>query len=194
MGITQKSLDRLNKYNCLAKGVIMLELGAQNLYDSEHYGMVAKDYFQSLGVIHYSVDIVPHQGSVFADLRTPWDTEPMYGCITNFGTTEHVDGSLWQAFKNIHNCCCVDGADSLGLMIHENPKTGNWPQHGHHYMTEKFYQALAVVCEYELLEVTSEPAMGNYESGWNVCAVLRKTKKSTFPDEELFNILDFRKS
>lgn len=188
MGITQQSLNRIDRH--LKPGSKILIIGCQNLYDAEHYGEIAHTYFKGLGHEVRSIDILGCQGSEAADLREELGFKAEYDQVWNHGSSEHVDGSLWQAFKNMHEACEIGG-----IMIHENPKTGSWPLHGHHYMTEKFYNALAVLCEYELLEVTSEAAMGNTLDGWNVCAVLRKTKKSAFPLEETFNqTLDFRKS
>jgi hypothetical protein len=184
LGITQQSLDRLNRYNCLQPGTMMLELGAQNLYDNAYYGQIAKDVFTSIEVKHFSIDIIPHQGAVACDLREPFDYDfiEMYGVVTNFGTLEHVDGSIYQALRNIHDACWVDG-----LMIHENPKTGNWPEHCPHYFTMDFWKELARVCQYDILEITEEAAMSNFESGWNICAVLRKTLDSMFISEKDFN-------
>lgn len=190
MGITKKSLDRLNNYNCLGEGITMLELGAQNIYDNDNYGKVAKEVFEKLGVKHTSIDIKKHQGAIEADLREPLTfTKSKFEVVTDFGTTEHVDGSLYEAFNNIHNLC-----KKGGLMIHENPKTGNWPGHGYHYMTQDFYVKLAKLANYELLEITEEPAMGNVTDGWNVCAVLKKVEANKFISEEEFNTLDYRKS
>lgn len=190
MGITKKSLNRLEKYNCLDRGVKMLELGAQNIYDNENYGKIAKDVFSERFVIHTSIDVNPHQGAIEVDLRSPVTIfKNKFDVVTNFGTTEHVDGSLYEAFKNIHNLCRKGG-----LMIHENPKTGNWPKHGYHYMTETFYTELAKIVGYELLEVGEEAAMGNTVDGWNIYAVLRKVNSDNFINEEDFNKLDFRKS
>lgn len=175
MGITTLSLNRLQPY--LKSGIKMLELGAQNLYDNEHYGWIAKDYFTSLAIEHHSIDIIEHQCAVKADLRDDLKYKPIFDIVTNFGTLEHVDGSIYQPLKNIHEACKIGG-----IMIHENPKTGNWPGHGQHYFTKEFWLHLY----YEVLDVSEEPAMGNTKDGWNVCAVLRKVSDS-FISEVEFN-------
>ena len=190
MGITQKSIERLESHKCLQKGIKMLELGAQNTYDNKNYGDIAKDVFTLLGVDHTSIDLYPHQGALEADLRekiTLFDHK--FDVITNFGTTEHMDGDLYDGFKNIHDLCRIGG-----LMIHENPKINNWPKHGYHYMTKKFYIKLVELTGYKLLELTEEAAMGNFESGWNICAVLEKTNDNEFISQEDFETLDYRKS
>lgn len=185
MGITKLSLDRLERSGALKEGVTMLELGAQNLYDTEHYGQVAKDYFKSLGIEHTSWDIIPHQGAKEVDLRKNIKVKKTFGVITNFGTIEHLDGGLYQGFENIHDHCELGG-----LMIHENPKTGNWPDHGQHYFTKNFFEQLAKENGYEVVELTEEAAMGNTKDGWNICAVLRKSADQKFMTEAKFKKLD----
>lgn len=190
MGITKMSLDRLKNHQVLDKGSKMLELGAQNVYDSENYGKIAKDIFEGMGIVHTSIDIKAHQGAIEADLREPLTfTKAKFDIVTDFGTTEHVEGNLYEAFKNIHNFCRKGG-----VMVHENPKTKNWPEHGFNYYTKEFYVELAKLANYEIMELTEEPAMGNTVDGWNVCAVLRKTEANKFIEEAEFNKLDFRTS
>ena len=178
MGITHSSIARINPY--LPGVKTMLELGAQNIYAADYYGMIAKEYFEKAGIEHTSIDIVPYQGAIECDLRELHDYGT-FDIVTNYGTTEHIDGSLFTPFVNIHNACKIGG-----IIIHENPKTGNWPGHGHHYFTEDFYTALSAACGYDVLEVTSEHAMGNDIDGWNVCAVLKKTDDK-FISEAKFN-------
>lgn len=183
MGITQKSLDRLSKYT--ESGISMLELGAQNMYDNLNYGRIAKHYFVSKGIKHTSIDIIQHQECEELDLRIDWMEHGYinaFDVITNFGTTEHIDGSLYQPLLNIHNA-----GKERAFMVNENPKTGNWPEHGQHYFTKEFWSALADACIYEVHELTEEPAMSNEVDGWNVCCVLRKSPDSNFITEERFN-------
>lgn len=78
-------------------------------------------------------------------------------------------------------------------MIHENPKTGNWPGHGAHYFTREFYYGLRDLMGYELIESGQHPAMGNDTDGWNIYAVLRKTENKEFITEAEFNTLKFLK-
>lgn len=180
MGITHDSLARINRY--LQPNMKMLELGAQNMYDTEHYGWIAKDYFESIPIQHISVDIIEHQKCVQCDLRELHPFKSQNDIVTNFGTLEHVDGSLYIPFKNIHNACAVGG-----IMIHENPLIMNWPGHGQHYFTREFYMALGMNMQYAPLEICTEAVMGNTTDGWNVCAVLKKTKNNEFMSEEKFN-------
>ena len=180
MGITNLSLKRINDH--LLPGGKILLIGCQNLYNAENYGEVAQDYFRLLGYEVKSLDILGCQGADQLDLREDLQLRPVYDMVNDCGSKEHIDGPLYQPFKNMHEACKVGG-----VMIHENPKVGNWPGHGQHYFTEKFYKLFAKVCGYDLLEVCSEPAMGNDVDGWNVCAVLRKADGAEFISEDLFN-------
>lgn len=172
MGITQNSLNRLKPY--LNGKLRILELGAQNLYDTLNYGKVAKYVFESEGFEHVSIDIIEHQGALKIDLREPFDLG-LFDLVTNYGTVEHIDGPLYTPFLNIHNATKLNG-----IMIHENPKTGNWPFHGQHYFTMDFYNHLG----YEVLELCEEAAMSNTVDGWNVCAVLRKMGEKFLTEKE----------
>lgn len=188
MGITEKSLNRLSKFNCLDKGIKMCELGAQNIYSNNLYGTIAKDYFNSLGIKHDSFDIVVHQNCEFIDLREPIKEEfvGIYDVVTDFGTTEHVDGNYYQALKNIHDLCKVGG-----LIVRENPKTGHWPKHGFNYLNIDFYLKLSQLCGYEILDLQEEFAMGNYIDGCNISVVLKKVNNNKFISKEQFFELDY---
>jgi hypothetical protein len=168
MGITQLSLDRINRH--LQPKSKMLIIGCQNLYNADNYMEIAHPYFESLGHTVRSIDILGCNGSEVADLREDLKLSPIYDIVNDCGSKEHVDGNLYQPFKNLHEACKVGG-----IMIHENPMTGNWPGHGQHYFTQKFYEQIAKDCDYEILELTEESAMGNDVDGWNVSCVLLKT-------------------
>lgn len=180
MGITKLSLDRIEKY--LHPNSQILIIGCQNLYNSENYGEIAQDYFRSLGHTVKSIDIYECNGADIADLRDNLQWQPEYDLVLQHGTIEHVDGSLYWPLKNIHDAC-----KCLGMMIHENPKTGNWPEHGQHYFTNQFWSYLTDSCIYEICELTEEPAMGNYIDGWNVSCVLKKVSNENFISEDQFN-------
>lgn len=180
MGITHDSLNRLNKH--LKPNSNILIIGCQNLYDNEHYGQIAADYFRSLGHTVKDIDIYECNGCEIADLREDWKAKAEFDLVLQHGTIEHVEGGLYIPLKNLHEACKIGG-----IMIHENPHTGNWPLHGQYYFTKEFWVELAKVCKYEVIEIAEEPAMGNTKDGWNVCAVLRKKSDSVFITEIQFN-------
>ena len=180
MGITTLSLNRINKN--LKPSFKILMIGCQNLYNTENYGQIAHNYFKDLGYDIRTIDILGCQGSEKADLREDLELEPIYDMINDCGCKEHIDGSLYQPFKNIHEAC-----KSGGIMIHENPRFNHWPEHGQHYFSMDFYIELSKICGYELMEVCEEAAMSNYETGMNVCVTLKKVKENKFITEIAFN-------
>lgn len=193
MGITKFSYDTLIKYGGIKSSTKMMELGDQNLYFHPFYGQYAKPTFIKLDIDHTSVDLHASEGGALpVDLSKPFNKKEWKGkfdVITNFGTSEHVSDSLYHCFKNVHESCKVGGK-----MFHENPKTGNWPGHGAHYMTEAFYIDLAKKAGYDILGIGEHPAMGNTTDGWNIWCVLLKKGDTEFISEKEFNRLDFRKS
>jgi hypothetical protein len=180
MGITKLSLDRLQPY--LKPNSNILIIGCQNLYNEDNYGEIAANYFKQLGHTVTDIDIYECNGCQIADLRDAWKDNPVFDLMLQHGTIEHIDGGLHQPLKNLHESCKIGG-----IMIHENPKTGNWPGHGQHYFTKDFWVDLADECIYEVFEVTEEPAMGNITDGWNISCVLRKSADSIWIDEKEFD-------
>ncbi len=180
MGITAVDIIDLNKIVSKHKPKSVLELGSQYLYDTaEHCNsavagtpVYGKAWFVNAGIEHVSVDL-NGQADFNFDI-TDNDHDKTYDLVTDYGTIEHT-GSAYLSFKNCHNWTNTDG-----LMIHENPKTGNWPLHGNWFFTKKFYEELAKACKYEIISLTEVAAMGNTVDGWNVYCVLKKTSNSLF--------------
>lgn len=185
MGITQFSLDMIRQYNGEQSGIRHLLVGCQNLYDNTHYGEIAQPYYESLGQNVVSIDITACNNSIKHDLRKPLKIDP-FDFISQHGTLEHVETrkGFYLSFKHLHEVLKVGG-----IIIHENPKTGNWPGHGNHYITEKFFMELAKVVGYDLLAIGEHPAMGNTTNGWNVYCVLKRINDGPFISEKEFNEL-----
>ncbi len=176
MGITDFSLIILNKY--VKTNDKVLELGAQNLYASEFEGSPYADLYYKRKQCKYTcLDLNEENNALNLDLATKLSLDK-YNVVTDFGTSEHVGingkhdaKAFYNCWLNKHNACEVGG-----LIISENPKTGNWPGHGFNYVTENFYRKLAEYNGYEILEIGEHPAMNNIENGWNIYCVLRKTQ------------------
>jgi hypothetical protein len=184
MGLTTHSNNLVQKHKGNAK--TMLELGSQNTYfDSEPTG-IAKQYYQSQGFDHVSVDLNAEYGSIAKDLSQLHDLGT-YDLVTDFGTSEHVP-DFYMCWLNKHKACKIGG-----LIISENPKVNNWHGHGYHYVTMEFYSEFAKLAGYEILEIGEHAAMGNVTDGWNVYAVLQKTK-ARFPSREVFEALPYESS
>jgi hypothetical protein len=176
MGITDFSLLILNKY--LKANDKVLELGAQNLYASEFEGSPYADLYYKRKQCEYTcLDLNEENNALNLDLATKLSLDK-YNVVTDFGTSEHVGingkhdaKAFYNCWLNKHNACEIGG-----LIISENPKTSNWPEHGFNYVTENFYRQLAYSNGYEILEIGEHPAMNNTENGWNIYCVLRKTQ------------------
>lgn len=188
MGLTAHSFDLLTR-NAIG-GESILELGNQTIFFGEFWGKSAKPMFRALGYTHVSVDMNGKDGAIKCDLSKPCNFSSDNNClyydiVTDFGTSEHVK-DFYLCWVNKHHNCKVGG-----LIISENPKTGNWPRHGHHYITEDFYTKLAYMAGYEIVEIGEFAAEHNEVDGWNIYSVLKKTRKE-FISLIQFETLDFR--
>lgn len=107
----------------------MLELGNKRTGD-----VAWKGWFESLGILHVSVDLNGKDGALALDLTHDLDIG-QYDLVTNFGTTEHVvnQKAVW---RNIHRAC-------KGRIVSATPAPGYWIQHGRFYPAMRFYVAFA---------------------------------------------------
>lgn len=185
MGITGFSLNMIRKYGGELSGIRHLLVGCQNLYDNDHYGEIAEGYYQSLGQDVISIDIIGCNNSIVHDLREPLPMNP-FDFISQHGTLEHVESrkGFYLSFKHLH-----DALKTEGIIIHENPKTGNWPGHGNHYLVMDFYTQLASISGYDILTIGEHFAMGNTTDGCNIYCVMKKTEDVPFISEDKFNEL-----
>ena len=176
MGITDFSLTLLNKY--VKENSKVLELGAQNLYSWEWEGAPYADkYYNKKGCQYTCLDLNKENNALELDLATKLSLDK-FDIVTDFGTSEHVGingkhdpKAFYNCWLNKHNACEVGG-----IIISENPKTGNWLGHGFNYVDIDFYKQLAEANGYEILEIGEHPAMNNTTDGWNIFCVLRKTQ------------------
>lgn len=193
MGVTDFSLQLLTKYIDQAPFKSVVELGAQNIfswmYPSQPY---AKQWYEEQGFSYECIDLNGENGAYKLDLSQPFRSD-VRAIVTDFGTSEHVGPGKHNP-KAFYNCwlnkhdLCAEG----GLIISENPKTGNWPGHGFNYYTQSFYLSLAEANGYEILELGEHPAMWNTTDGWNVYCVLRKTTNQPFMKFTEFKKLEFK--
>ena len=183
MGITAFSKNMIRQYGGEHQGIRHLLVGCQNMYDNEHYGQIAQDYYRGFNQDVVSIDITACNDSLEHDLRKPLHMAS-FDFISQHGTLEHVESreGFYLAFKHLHEVLEMDG-----IIIHENPKTGNWAGHGNHYLTQGFYTELAELMDYDIVEIGEHPAMGNTTDGWNIYCVLRKRK------EEFISLEEFNK-
>lgn len=189
MGLTYQGLDFLKK-NTVLENSIMCEFGDQNLYSvgGETEGSFAKPMFLGKYKVseHVSIDLNGEGGALPYDLNEmlPVDLKGKFGIVTNFGTLEHVK-SLYYGFLNMDRVC-KEG----GIMVHVLPLIDNWPMHGYHFFSEEFFNNLAKVCNYKLLDMfVDKPNFGG-EDSYQVFCALQKTEKSIFPSFLQYDILN----
>lgn len=217
MGITSFDLELIKKALKIKPDIkSVIELGAQSLYlSASNKPPFASNLYKSLGIQYTSIDLAGDNGAIQKDLAHPLEGMEKYDLVTNFGSSEHVVqmagykttsfhnghinsiyptkvtdaiAGLYNCHLNMHNLLSVGG-----IMINVNPKTGNWPGHGYHWYTTKFYFQLIEKSEYELLEIGENAACGNSISGWNIYCVLKKTSEK-FPSFEEFKTFSIHKS
>jgi hypothetical protein len=113
----------------------MLELG-----DKQDAGRVYKQWFESLGFRHVSVDINGLHGALPLDLREPLNLGT-FDMVTNIGTSEHVSED-WAGqvacWRNL-----VDALHVGSVLLCDTPAPGGWRNHGRWYPHPEFYRELA---------------------------------------------------
>jgi SAM-dependent methyltransferase len=123
--------EYLHKYYFPIVGSSMLELGNKKSGDVTY-----KQYFESQGIKHTSIDWNGLDGALKLDLRDPIDLG-QFDMVTNIGTTEHVSTQR-QVWENLHNAVKVGG-----VLVSHGPLEGDWWWHGEWYVKESFYEAFA---------------------------------------------------
>ena len=196
MGLTNFSADLIIRHT--PKGFkSVLELGAQNLYHSEYPQQPYADiFYRKLGFDSYNcIDLSGENYALKINLATAYKYQPEeHDLVTDFGTSEHIENkskfywlSIWNCWRIKHEALMVGG-----IMINENPKTGNWKGHGYNYYTQEFYTQLSKEMNYEILELGENAAMGNTTDGWNIHCVLKKTIEKDFLPLQIFKTFNLK--
>ena len=207
MGITDFSrsllLDIISKHRPQS----VIELGSQQLYfNGPNYGKYADLFYRDgYGMDYHCIDLNGENGAYRFDLskrignlgEASFDPE-QFDLVTDFGTSEHVQG-FYRCWLTKWGLCKKGGA-----IVSENPKTGNWPGHGFNYVTKEFYVELSKALGMpqpstdcgedpeDRIIVGEHPAMGNTTDGWNVWCIMVKNREEFITEEE-FNKLPWHK-
>ena len=145
---------RLDEWKLLqpyvVRGDAMLELGNKintKCGASGDQSVTYKEFFESLGVDHVSVDINGQDGALPIDLRgdlrlalDSYDVPILYDVVTNIGTTEHVVDQQEAVWRNLWGVLKVGG-----VLLSITPKPGDWRWHGDWYPRDTFYERLAAL-------------------------------------------------
>ena len=181
----------------IAKIEKVIELGAQNLYLYEYPEQPYADvHYKRHGIDYTCIDLSGENKALQLNLGEHLPIDGLFDLVTDFGTSEHIGsngkhdfGSFYQCLKSKHDLLRVGG-----IMISENPKTGNWPFHGFNYYTTEFYEKLAEANGYEIHELGEHPAMGNERDGWNVFCMIQKSTGQPFMSKSAFKDLPYKLS
>lgn len=188
MGVTSKSVEIINKVLKLHTVKSVCDLGAQNDYQDHivRTGPSKYPYFsewwKAKGVDYISIDLNGENDAKKWDLSKPIKTDRTFDLVCDFGTSEHVQ-EYYQCLSTIDQLTKVGG-----YIIKENPKTGNWPGHGYHYVDQQFYKDLCAKTGYELIHIEEHPAMGNITDGWNVIVIMKKTREGFVSKKDFPNV------
>jgi hypothetical protein len=164
-------------------GLRLLELGDQLIREPKIPFKTGKDYFESRGFAHTSIDLNGMNGSEVRDLREPkqfieWKNK--WDIITNSGTTEHVEPRerQYEVFSILHQCTKIGGIN-IHLIPDVSEMDGIWKHHCTNYYSANFFEALCRECGYE---VRSNTIINGLR-----CVVTRKlTDKPFVMDREFF--------
>lgn len=189
----------------------VIDLGSQQDYDQPNLpAPYISGWYESMGIRYDCIDLNGENGAHVEDLSHPinfmsniYNDIPMgtRDIVVDAGTSEHVcameEGSdkcefSWEAIYN----CWLNKHNLLkesGIMVNENPKSGNWPGHGFNYYTKEFYRAMEAATDYHIILLDEHPAMENRIDGWNIVCVMQK-KSDKFPTLDEFKELGIRLS
>lgn len=189
MGIRKDWLDftfeAIDSSGLRLEALEMCELGNQQIsVDGINYE-IAKQYFESLGIRHISIDLNGEDGALVLDLSKPIHNKELLGrfdVVTNFGTSEHVKNQ-YHCFRNIHNF-----TRKGGLCLHAIPKIGHWIDHCEYYYDPSFFKKLAELCNYSIVKEATFSESPDTDTEL-VCAALIKSENSEFIDRETFDTL-----
>ena len=138
-----------------------------------------KAAFEKHGWDHVSIDLNGLGGALPLDLTQPIDVKAIGGpfdVVTNFGTSEHVEGQL-PCWRNIFELCRVGGH-----IVCCTPAPAKWPNHGKYYPSVEWYHQLGVLNEMGILSILPTGRLN--------AAVFRKLANGVFrmPDDQFMYI------
>ncbi len=200
MGYTTFTVEKLQAIIDKFKPKKVMDLGAQNLYNQPNIpAPYANEFYEPQNILYSCIDLSNENNSLLIDLSKPL-TEIIYNgyfdLVVDSGTSEHVSDEQGKfSWESIYNCWKIkhDLLNVTGVMYSENPKTGNWPEHGRQYFTKEFYYGMISLAGYELLDIGEHAACNNIIDGWNIYCTMRKISNK-FPTIEEFKTLDLRQS
>ena len=117
-------------------GRTMLELGNKKVVRHERTVLLYKDYFESLGMQHTSVDLNGEDGALALDLRQPLGLGT-FDMVCNMGCSEHVTDQV-GCWRNVLEAMHVGS-----VLASSTPLPGDWSYHGFYHPSVSWYEELA---------------------------------------------------
>jgi len=167
MGLSTRILDFMDEMCNTIEGGLekkwIVELGNQHIREDvrrkrECTFITGKQYYESLGMKHRSIDLNGEDGAIPLDLSKPimgdfW--KGRFDILTNAGTSDRVSKQYgqfaqWECWKNIHNLVKVGG-----IFIHVVPRIGHWlgTYEGTGIAYDcKFFEKLAAINDYKIIQ------------------------------------------
>lgn len=170
--------------------ISMLELGNQTFQDIKliknlNLPLTAKEYWQSKGVKHTSVDLNGLDGALELDLSKalPEKYYNAFDIVTNCGTSEHVKNQF-ECWKNIHKCLKVKG-----YLLSANPEINKYnDKHCDWFYDINFFNQFAEHLGYKIYLLGE--LLFPYNGGYVIFASMKKIIESEFNFKEAeFNSL-----
>ena len=144
-----------------------------------------KAAFERHGWRHTSIDLNGLGGALALDLTVPIDVKSIEGpfdVVTNFGTSEHVEGQL-ECWRNIYRLCKTGG-----YIVCCTP--WNWPKHGKYYPSDEWYRQFGELNDMGIKSIL--PVLG----GKLIAATFKKMVNGVFrmPSMDLMKVQESKKT
>lgn len=210
MGYTSFTKELVEKVIKTYNPKSVMDLGAQNDFSGPNLpAPYISEYYEWKDIKYMCIDLNGENNAYVLDLSKPLPddfinfrvekgelgaTEPflfsrMVDMVCDIGTGEHIGKNGAFSWEAIYNCWCNKWnlLKVGGIMVNENPLSGNWPKHGWNYHTVEFYKELAQALGESMndyFEYGIHAACNNEVDGWNVWCIFKKTGAAFVSFEE----------
>lgn len=173
------------------RDVCMLELGNQIFQDDSlivkmNLPRTVKEYWESKGVQHTSIDLNGEDGALPLDLAAPLPERfyNVFDIITNCGTSEHVENQF-ECWRNIHRCLRLNG-----FLLSAIPEKYKYNEdHCDWFYDTDFFEVFAKRLGYRIYLLGR--LLFPFNGGYVIYSAMEKTeeKEFDFTEEEINSLL-----
>lgn len=178
MGYTQFSKGKVQRIIDLINPERVLDYGSQNDFSFPDLpAPYISEWYKSKGIEYTCIDVNKENGAFNIDLTKPIiKSVGTFPLLVDCGVMEHLEiggkfswEAIYNGVRNKHLLCEIGG-----VIYSENPKTGNWPNHGYNYITKEFYKELSIISGLVILDLGEHAACHNITDGWNIFCSMEK--------------------